>query len=226
MSKRKDWERSANIKLIEIDAITEGQAHALMSDKNLVLYGVAGTGKTFISMYIALKELFAKQYDQLVIIRSAVPSRDMGFLPGNIKEKSNAYETPYIEICTELFGRGDAYGILSTKGAINFITNSFLRGRTLNNCIVIVDECQNYTEHELDSIITRVGENTRIIFCGDHLMQSDLNNDRSRQESGLEIFIRTVNRMKEFELIEYGPEDIVRSGLVKSYILSKLKELR
>jgi phosphate starvation-inducible protein PhoH len=152
------------------------------------------------------------------VVRSAVPTRDIGFLPGSLKEKIEAYEEPYKIIVSEIFGRGDAYGILKNKGQIEFVTTSYLRGITLDDCIVIVDEFQNCTFQELDTIITRIGENGKIIFSGDY-RQSDL--DKSRERAGMIKFLDILERMYEFEFVEFEAEDIVRSGLVKSYIIAK-----
>lgn len=186
---------------------------------NLLLHGVAGTGKTYIALYLALRDYVQMKCKQVVIIRSVVPSRDMGYLPGNMKEKSAMYELPYEIICNELFGRGDAYQILKTKGAINFATTSFERGITRNDAIVIVDEFQNMTFQELDTIITRCGQRCRMLFCGD-VEQSDL--IRSKYDvSGLPQFVDILVSMDCFETLEFGIDDIVRSGLVKDYIIAK-----
>jgi phosphate starvation-inducible protein PhoH len=186
---------------------------------NLLLHGLAGTGKTFISMYLALREVLeGHNHKQVIVIRSVVPTRDIGFLPGNAKEKSKIYEGPYYAICNELFGRGDAYDILKSKNTIDFMTTSFLRGTTLNNAIIIVDEVNNMTLHELDSVITRLGKNCRIVFCGD-FRQSDLLKESERR--GLMEFMTILQNMRSFSHIEFTQEDIVRSGLVKQYIITK-----
>jgi predicted ribonuclease YlaK len=162
----------------KIEPLTENQKLSFENferGKNLMLHGIAGTGKSFISLYLALREIMDNknsQYKKIVIVRSVVPTRDMGFLPGSNKEKAKVYEAPYYAICTELFGRGDAYDILKQRNMVDFISTSFIRGITLNNCIIVVDEIANMTLHELDSIITRVGKNCRIIFSGD-FRQSD-----------------------------------------------------
>jgi phosphate starvation-inducible protein PhoH len=217
----REWTRSG-LKLNKIDALTEGQANAFLSDKQLVLYGAAGTGKTFISLYMALQDVQEGIYNKVVIIRSAVPSREIGFLKGSASEKMAVYEKPYIDICNELFGRGDAYSIMCQHDIVEFMPSSFLRGTTFGEAVVIVDECQNMTGHELDTIMTRMGPDSRVMFCGD-FMQSDLDNDRTAQKSGLYNFIGILKGMDEFDLIEYKVEDIVRSGLVKSYIKAKLR---
>lgn len=188
------------------------------SGSNLMLHGLAGTGKTFISMYLALDQVLnAKDYKKVYIVRSVVPTRDIGFLPGSAKEKCKAYELPYYAICSELFSRGDSYEILKTRGVIEFITTSFIRGITLNNCVVIVDECQNLNFHELDSVITRVGDNCKIVFCGD-FTQSDL---KSSEGEGINKFINIIKRVDNFSYVEFSEDDIVRSGLVKQYIITK-----
>ena len=184
-----------------------------------MLHGVAGTGKTYISMYLALEEVLRQDsmYNNVIVVRSVVPSRDMGFLPGNQKEKAKVYEEPYRDICDSLFGRGDGYDILATKGLVSFTTTSYLRGITFSDAIVIVDECQNLNGHECDTVITRVGENSRIIFCGDY-KQTDLN---CKERSGFLSFNQVIKSMGCFDFIEFGVQDVVRSGLVKEYILAK-----
>lgn len=191
-------------------------------DQNLLLHGVAGTGKTYISLYLALKEVLKpdSQFNNIIIVRSTVPSRDMGFLPGKVDEKAKIYEEPYRDICDDLFGRGDGYDILKTKRMVQFTTTSFLRGMTFRDAIVIVDECQNMVMQELDTIITRMGDNSRIIFCGD-FRQTDL--QKEKEKAGLHAFMRVLDHTALFDRVEFGPEDIVRSGLVKAYILAKLE---
>lgn len=181
---------------------------------------MAGTGKSFISLYLSLKEVIKTDsvYKKVVIVRSVVPTRDMGFLPGNNKEKAKVYEAPYYAICTELFGRGDAYEVLKSRGIVDFISTSFIRGITLNDSIIVVDEIANLTLHELDSIITRVGKNCKIIFSGD-FSQSDFTREQDR--NGLKDFMKIIDRMKSFEFIEFDENDIVRSSMVKEYIISK-----
>lgn len=215
---------SKAFKLKHCSPLTENQQltfDAFERGDNLVLHGLAGTGKTFISMYLGLREVLeGNKYHQVIVMRSVVPTRDIGFLPGNAKEKSKVYEGPYYAICNELFGRGDAYDILKNKNTIEFMTTSFIRGITLNNAIVIVDEVNNMTFHELDSIITRLGKNCRIMFCGD-FRQSDL--PKQAERNGLLDFMDILERMKSFTHVEFQQEDIVRSGLVKQYIIAKDK---
>ena len=187
---------------------------------NLMLHGYAGTGKTYCALYLALKELLTSNtiYDKIVLIRSVVPSRDIGFLPGSIKDKIAVYEEPYKEICDDLFGRGDGYGILKMKRMIEFTTTSFLRGMTFNNAIVIVDETNNMTFQEIDTVMTRLGNESRVIFCGDY-RQSDLTKPHER--TGIREFMAITRRINTFKHIEFEKEDIVRSGIVRDYIINK-----
>ena len=216
---------SPNFKLANIQPITENQRktfEAFEQQKHLMLHGMAGTGKTFVSMYLALKQLMdgASVQNKIYIVRSVVPTRDMGFLPGSQKEKMKVYEAPYMAICSELYKRGDAYEVLKQKGAIEFMSTSFIRGTTLNDCYVIVDEINNMTFHELDSVITRIGKNCRVMFCGD-FRQSDLTRDQER--NGLQDFIKIINKLSDFEHIDFQEKDIVRSKLVKEYIIAREK---
>lgn len=208
--------RSNNLELAEIEPLTKTQLAVFESTNHLLLHGCAGTGKTFISLYLALDDVDKRQYEKIIIIRSAVPTRDVGFLPGTEEEKARAYEQPYIDMCSELFYRGDAYSLLKEKQVIQFRTTSHIRGTTWNDAVVIVDECQNMSFHELDSVITRIGANCRVIFCGD-FFQSDL------KDTGIKKFMPILIEMQEFDFIEFKPEDIVRSDLVKNYLITKYR---
>jgi len=208
---------SAGLELVSIEPLTDNQVIAFDSESNLILHGAAGTGKTFISCYLAYSDIAEGFYDKLVIIRSAVPSRDMGFLPGSEKEKAAVYEEPYKDIAIELFGRGDSYEILKNKNTVHFMTTSFIRGITIKDCVLIVDECQNMTFQELDSIITRVGENCRVIFCGD-FKQADL------RDNGIAKFFHILKLTGDFDFVDFQIDDIVRSGLVRRYLTSKYEE--
>ena len=206
-----------NFTLKEINPLTENQRAAFESTKNLVLHGSAGTGKTFISMYLAFKDIRDGIYDKVILIRSAVPTREMGFLPGREDEKARVYEEPYYNIVSDLFGRGDGYEYLKEKDIISFMTTSFIRGLTMDDAVVIIDECQNMSFHELDSIITRIGNNCRVVFCGDFL-QSDL---REKEKNGVREFLHILNKMNQSDCIEFGINDIVRSKFVKDYLIAK-----
>jgi phosphate starvation-inducible protein PhoH len=187
--------------------------------KNLLLIGTAGTGKSFLSAYLGMKSiLHDKEQTKLAIVRSVVPTRDMGFLPGSNKEKSKVYEAPYYAIFSELFGRGDAYDYLKNKGVVEFMTTSFVRGITINDAVIFVDEFQNMTPSELHSVFTRIGKNCKVIFAGD-IKQNDLN--PRKEESGFKDFFKVINKMQGFDVIEFTRDDIVRSDIVKSYIIAR-----
>ena len=209
--------------LLTYEAITQNQKVAYDSwddGDHLVLAGSAGTGKTFIGMYLALADVLDKSYEQdkLVIVRSVVPTREMGYLPGSIEEKVDAYTAPYRAIATELFNEKQAYDMLEAQGAISFMSTSFIRGQTIDDAVILVDEMQNLTYHELDSIITRVGRNTRIIFSGDYY-QSDLNKETDK--NGILDFLNIMEVMNNFTTVEFGWADIVRSDFVRDYIMTK-----
>jgi phosphate starvation-inducible protein PhoH len=216
-------QQKINFELKHFSPLTHNQRRtfdAYRDGKNLMLHGAAGTGKSFISIYLALDEILNKnsEYKKLVIVRSAVPTRDIGFMPGNAREKMMSYEAPYYPICSEIFGRGDAYEYLKSKHLVEFLPTSFVRGTTISGAIVIVDEIANLTLHELDSIITRVGKNCRIIFCGD-FHQSDFTSQRDR--SGLRDFMKIVEHLESFTCVDFTHADIVRSGLVREYLITK-----
>jgi predicted ribonuclease YlaK len=211
--------------LATIEPMTTNQSiakAAYRNNRNLVLNGYPGTGKTFLALAFGLEEVLdpSNFYKRLVIMRSAVPSRDIGFLKGDDKDKVEVYKAPYKGICEELFAVSTAYESLEQQQAISFEVTSFIRGRTINDSIILVDECQNMTFHELDSIITRVGNNTKIIFCGDY-RQTDFTKESDKL--GLRNFMKILKEMGEFDKVEFEADDIVRSSLVKSYILKKIE---
>lgn len=209
--------------LLSYDPITKNQAIAYEqwdNNDHLVLCGSAGTGKTFIGMYLGLQDVLDKSYpqDKLVIVRSVVPTREMGYLPGSIEEKVDAYTAPYRAIANELFNEKMAYEMLETQGNISFMSTSFIRGQTIDDAIILVDEMQNLTFHELDSVITRVGRNTRIIFSGDYY-QSDLSKETDK--NGVLHFMNIMEHMNKFTVVEFNWTDIVRSDFVRDYIMTK-----
>lgn len=211
--------------LLTFSPITDNQRktyEAYRENQHLLLHGIAGTGKTFLSLYLALEQMLdlSSEYNDIFIVRSVVSTRDIGFLPGDEQEKVSLYEAPYRSICGELFGIKDAYDALKQQGNVKFMSTSFIRGITLNNSIVIVDECQNLNFHELDSIITRIGKNSKIIFSGDYT-QSDLTKENDKK--GISNFMTILKSLKEFKTIEFGIDDIVRSDFLKSYIIAKYK---
>jgi phosphate starvation-inducible PhoH-like protein len=209
--------------LQQIEPITDSQ-NAVFSewkkDQHLILNGSAGTGKTFMGMYLALREVLDREtpYDQVVVIRSIVPTRDIGFLPGDEEEKKEAYTVPYKCISSELFEDPEAWAKLTNFNMVQFMSTSFIRGVTLDNCIIVVDEMQNMNYHELCSIITRVGNNTRIVFSGDYY-QSDF---RKRQDQeGILKFLSIMENMSKVSIVEFTWKDIVRSDLVREFIITK-----
>lgn len=205
--------------LKRITPLTKNQQLAFDSyydGKNLMLHGTAGTGKTFSAIYLGMKDVFADEYQKVVLVRSIVPSRDIGFLPGSQEEKIKVYELPYVQICSELFGRSDAYDLLKMKQKIEFISTSFIRGVTISDSIVIIDECQNMTWPELSTILTRIGENCKVIICGD-TKQTDLN-ERNGKGDLLKL-IRICQNLGTFEFIQMSHKDIVRSGFVRDFII-------
>ena len=219
----------ANI-MVPIEPLTENQKRIFKSwdeGKHLFVYGAAGTGKTFCALYKALYDCLksSPSYENVYVVRSLVATREIGFLPGDHEDKSSLYQIPYKNMVKYMFEMSNdqefetLYGALKSQGTIKFWSTSFLRGVTLDNAVIIIDEMQNLNFHELDSIITRVGENTRIIFCGD-AMQSDLIKDKER--NGIHDFMRILELMEDdFDLIEMGIDDICRSGLVRNYLISK-----
>ena len=192
-------------------------------DYFIALHGVAGTGKTFIALYKAIQEVLHKDnpFDKIIIVRSAVPSREVGHLPGDLDEKTEIYRQPYQQICQTLFGKSDAYNRLEEQKHIRFISTSFIRGMSFDNAIIIVDEMQNLTYEEIDTVMTRVGHMSKIIWCGDY-RQTDLNKKKNDM-SGILKFFDIALHMSAFTKVEFTPDDIVRSSLVKDYILAKLK---
>ena len=191
-------------------------------DYFIALHGVAGTGKTFIALYKAIEEVLDKNnpFNKIIVVRSAVQSREIGHLPGDVGEKMEIYEQPYRQICETLFGRKDAWDRLEEQGHVSFISTSFIRGMSFDDAIIIVDEVQNMNFEEIDTVMTRVGYRSKIIWCGDY-RQCDLrkNNDKS----GLLKFFDIAYHMGAFTRIEFSVDDIVRSSLVKDYILAKIK---
>jgi predicted ribonuclease YlaK len=215
----------------EIDPLTDNQEEFFKSyqlNQNIAAYGCAGTGKTFIALYSALRDVLDERspYEKIYIVRSLVATREIGFLPGDHEDKSSLYQIPYKNMVKYMFEMPDEssfemlYGNLKTQGTISFWSTSFIRGTTLDNAILIVDEFQNLNFHELDSIITRVGENSKIIFCGD-ATQSDL--VKTNEKNGVIDFMRILRVMPSFDIIEFDVKDIVRSGLVKEYIIAKME---
>ena len=217
--------------MVDIKPLTKNQEKFFdeyKKGKNIFGYGAAGTGKTFIALYLALKEVLDQMtfFENVYVVRSLVSTREIGFLPGDHEDKSFLYQIPYKHMVKYMFEMTSdsefemLYGALKTQDTIKFWSTSFIRGTTLDNAIILVDEMQNLNFHELDSIITRVGENSKIIFCGD-ASQSDLT--RTNERNGILDFMKIIRAMEDdFASIEFGLEDIVRSGLVRKYLFAKL----
>jgi predicted ribonuclease YlaK len=215
--------------MTDIDPLTENQKiyfEEYAKGKNMFAYGCAGTGKTFVALYLALKDVLNEHtpYEKVYIVRSLVATREIGFLPGDHEDKSSLYQIPYKNMVKYMFEMPNddefdkLYYSLKAQETISFWSTSFIRGTTLDNCIILIDEMQNLNFHELDSIITRVGQDSKIIFSGD-IRQSDL--IKTHERNGIIDFMRIIETMDEFSTIEFGIEDIVRSGLVRSYLISK-----
>lgn len=218
-AKKKRW--TTHDLMVNVKPLTTNQEtmfHSYFNDNQVVAYGSAGTGKTFLALYLAITDILAKrnQRERIIVVRSAVPTREQGYLPGTLEEKQMHYENPYRDIMAELFGRFSTYDDMKEAGLIEFMTTSFIRGLTWDNCVVIVEEGQNMTWHEINSTMTRVGENTRIIFTGD-LIQTDLNK-RNNDTTGMADFIKVAQKMDSFDLIKFTTHDIVRGKFVKEWI--------
>ena len=228
MAKQKDITFN---QLSTIKPVTDSQKIVFDSWKNGLnqfLFGCAGTGKTFISLYLALQEVLKNEtpYDKVIVVRSLIPTREIGFLPGDEEDKAALYQVPYSNMMQFMFEQPNEqafsmlYDRLKAQGSFYFLSTSFLRGLTFDNSIIIVDECQNLNFHELDTIITRVGQDSKIFFCGD-FSQSDLT--KMHERNGLMDFLQILQEMEEFNCVEFNIGDIVRSGFVRNYLIQKTK---
>ena len=217
--------------LTKVEPVTDNQKLVFNSYKkgeNQFLYGCAGTGKTFISLYLAMNEVLRSDtpYDRVVMVRSLIPTREIGFLPGDEEDKAALYQVPYSNMMQFMFEQPNEqafetlYNRLKGQGSYYFLSTSFLRGLTFDNSIIIVDECQNLNFHELDTIVTRVGQDSKIFFCGD-FSQTDLT--RTNERNGLMDFLQILQEMEEFNCVEFNIGDIVRSGFVRNYLIQKTK---
>ena len=228
MAKQKEVTYS---QLNQIKPVTDSQKVVFDSWKqglNQFLFGCAGTGKTFVSLYLALSEVLKNEtpYDKVVMVRSLIPTREIGFLPGDEEDKAALYQVPYSNMMQFMFEQPNEqafeslYNRIKAQGSFYFLSTSFLRGLTFDNTIIIVDECQNLNFHELDTIITRVGQDSKIFFCGD-FSQSDLT--KMHERNGLMDFLQILQEMEEFNCVEFNIGDIVRSGFVRNYLIQKTK---
>ena len=220
--KRKSWSKHDLRTIRPLTAAQEDMFHAYINNYNICGYGTAGTGKTFLALYLALTEVFDENspIDHIIIVRSTVPTREIGHLPGSVSEKLAPYERPYGAMLHELIGKPSTYEDMKAAKLIEFESTSFIRGMTWNNAMIIVDEPQNMTLHEFDSVITRAGEDSRIIVVGD-IRQNDLENSR-KETSGFKDVLRIMEAMpEEFSMVRFYPQDIVRGALVKAWIMAR-----
>jgi phosphate starvation-inducible PhoH-like protein/PhoH-like ATPase len=231
MASKKQTKEISSESLISIKPLTDNQKvifETWKKNKNQFLFGCAGTGKTFISLYLAMQDVLdlKTKSEKVILVRSLIPTREIGFLPGDEEDKSALYQLPYQNMVRFMFKMpneqsfNNLYDKLKSQGSLYFLSTSFLRGLTFDNSIIIVDECQNLNFHELDTIITRVGQDSKIVFCGD-FDQTDLS--RTNEKNGLHDFLRILEEMEEFNCTEFNIGDIVRSGFVRSYLINKIK---
>lgn len=192
---------------------------------SLMCDGVAGVGKTYSVLNLAFEDVLDEStpYEKVIIVRSAVATRDIGFLPGTEEQKMEVLEKPYEGICHELFFKDvkSPYKALKHNGYLDFMSTSFIRGITVKKAIVIVDECQNLNYHELKSVITRIGEDAKIFFCGDYA-QSDLLKSKNDQ-TGIIKFRNVLERMKSTDVVTFDKDDIVRGGLVSEFYIAEIE---
>ncbi|MGI0076103.1 MAG: PhoH family protein [Nitrosopumilaceae archaeon] len=221
MVTRKTWSLHDLKNIKPLTSTQEEMVHTFLNGQNVCAYGSAGTGKTFLSVYLALNEILNPNTKQhyIILVRSVVPTREVGYLPGTLEEKIALYEAPYHDIFAEIVGRGSTYKDMKDAKKVKFVTTSFIRGLTWNNAVIIIDEAQNMTMHELNSILTRVGINTRIIVAGD-IQQSDIMHKTNGSGCGMAQFLKIIDNMREFEKIQFTTHDIVRSAFVKSWIIA------
>ena len=215
--KKKKWSTHDLKKIKPLTPTQNEMFHAFFNNEHVCAYGTAGTGKTYLAMYLAFNEVLNPQspQDRMIIVRSVVPTRDIGFLPGDLNDKVSVYETPYKDICADLIGRPSTYDDMKEAGIVQFMPTSFIRGLTWDNAIVVVDECQNMTFHEINSIVTRLGQNSRIIFTGD-TNQTDLR----PVDCGMTKMLSVVDNIETFAKVKFTTDDIVRSNIVKSWIVA------
>ena len=206
------------------EALTENQENFFEMYRGggyfIGLFGSPGVGKTFLALYRALEEVLSKDnpFKQIVVVRSMVQLREIGHLPGSLDEKQEIYELPYKEVCQTLFGRADAWDRLKEQGYARFISTTAIRGISIDDSIIIVDECQNMNFAEINTVMSRVGHRSKIIFCGDY-KQTDLIKS-NRDQTAFHEFRKIATSMRAFQEVYFTPEDIVRSSLVKDWIIA------
>lgn len=218
--KRKHWTTHDLKSVRPLTPTQTDMFHDFFAGQHICAHGSAGTGKSFVAIYLALAEVLntSTDVDQIILVRSAVPTRDQGFLPGTIEEKSEVYESPYKDIFADIVGKTNTYTDMKEAGLVKFCTSSHVRGLTWDNAIVVVDEVQNMTWAEIDSIVTRLGRNSRLIMCGDSKHQQDLSH---HEQTGFAQMLAVISHMKSFSEICFTHHDIVRSDFVKQWIITR-----
>ena len=185
-------------------------------DSNDLLFAVgpAGSGKTYTAIALAVRALKNKEVRRIILSRPAVEAGEkLGFLPGDMKEKIDPYLQPLYDALLDMLPAEKVKSHIET-GIIQIAPLAFMRGRTLNDAIVILDEAQNTTNHQIKMFLTRMGLNTKMIITGD-ITQIDL---PPRQKSGLIDAVETLKGIKGIELVEFNKNDIVRHSLVQSIV--------
>lgn len=218
--RKKQWSRHDLRHIHPLNPTQEEMFVDFMNGNHICAVGSAGTGKSFCALYLAFNQILAKDtpQDKIIIVRSAVPTRDVGFMPGTLEEKVSLYEQPYKDMCIELFGREKTYDDMKNAGVIRFVTTSFIRGLSWNNAVIIADEIQSMNFHEINTVITRCGHETKLILCGDH-KQNDLLHKKTDQ-SGIGQLLRVLPHVADFSIVNFTKYDIVRGDFVKQWIIA------
>lgn len=223
---RKTWTQKD---CIDVVPLTDRQQDAFKcwfqrDDSCLAMIGSAGVGKTFLAMYLGINDVLnpTTRQKQLIIVRSCVPTRQTGFLPGTQEEKEEIYQLPYVDVFATLFKRKSTYKDMVDAGLVKFVSTSYVRGMTFDNAIVVVDEVQSMTRHEVDSIATRLGDNSRLLMIGDGY-QNDLHAKRGTEISGFDYFVSMAAHIDLFDTVQFTHDDIVRSHFVKQWLIEAEK---